>query len=169
MDESATVTLMSTDVQRLSEAMPFVYELWACPLEIVIAIWLLASELGVASVGPVFVSVLAVTLVSTVASRVASTQKDWLAEIQIRVSTTAKSLHTMKSVKMLGLISVVTDVIERLRRSEIRLSMRSRRLMAYTVIYGNITEVFAPATAFTTYVLMAGSDLTNIVVVHVRS
>jgi len=146
---------MSTDVQRLSEAMPVLHELWACPIEIGLAIWLLADELGLALLGPVIVSILAVSLVSAVASRMASAQKEWLAEIQTRVSVTTKSLQAMKSVKMLGLISVVSHTVERLRKSEIKLSVRSRRLMAYGIICGNVTDIFAPGAAFAIYVLMS--------------
>lgn len=68
---------MSTDVQRLSDAMPLIHEVWACPLEIALAIWLLVKELGLATFGPVIVLILAVTLVSIVAARMASAQKDW--------------------------------------------------------------------------------------------
>lgn len=41
-DESAAVTLMSTDIERISVSMEMIHEVWAQAIEIVIGIWLLA-------------------------------------------------------------------------------------------------------------------------------
>lgn len=163
LDESAAVTLMSTDVQRLSEAVPLFHELWACPLEIGVAMWLLTNELGLAVVGPVIVSILSVSLIGIVVSRMAQAQKTWLALIESRVSVTSRSLQAIKTVKMLGLTSVLSELISTLRQSEITSSFSSRRLMAISIICGNIADVCAPAGAFVIYVIISqhnGQQLT---------
>jgi ATP-binding cassette subfamily C (CFTR/MRP) protein 1 len=49
---SSTLTLMSTDVERISRGLESLHELWASPIEVGIAIWLLGRQLGVACIVP---------------------------------------------------------------------------------------------------------------------
>jgi ATP-binding cassette, subfamily C (CFTR/MRP), member 1 len=146
---------MSTDVQRICEALALVHELWACPIDIGLAVWLLEAEIGLAMLGPLVVTILVVSMLLIIASRIATAQKEWLAEIQIRVDVTAKVLHAMKGIKMLGLTSTLSGIIQRLRMAEITSSIRARRLMASSIICGNTTDVFAPGIAFSIFVIMA--------------
>jgi ATP-binding cassette subfamily C (CFTR/MRP) protein 1 len=146
---------MSTDVQRICEALALVHELWACSIDIGLAVWLLEAETGLAMLGPLVVTILAVSILLVIASRIATAQKEWLAGIQVRVNVTAKVLQTMKGVKMLGLTSTLSDIIQRLRTAEITSSLRVRRLMASGIICGNTTDIFAPGIAFTGFVIMA--------------
>lgn len=146
---------MSTDVQRICDALALVHELWACLIDIGLAAWLLEAEVGLAMLGPLVVTVFAVSMLSTVASRMATAQKEWLARIQIRVDVTAKVLQTMKGVKMLGLTSTLSDIIERLRATEIASSMKARRLRAGSIVCGNTTDIFAPGVAFAIFVITA--------------
>jgi len=45
-NESAAVTLMSTDIDRIASSMVSVHEVWAQLIEVIIGIWLLARQLG---------------------------------------------------------------------------------------------------------------------------
>jgi ATP-binding cassette subfamily C (CFTR/MRP) protein 1 len=56
-DESAAVTLMSTDVDRIAASMQNMHEIWARVVEVAIGIWLLSIRLGAVSVIPVIVVV----------------------------------------------------------------------------------------------------------------
>jgi len=47
--ESKMLTLMITDVQRISGTMVYIHELWAGPLETGLATWLLWRQLGPSS------------------------------------------------------------------------------------------------------------------------
>jgi hypothetical protein len=49
---SAALTLMSTDVDRIALTAQKAFDLWACPIEIAVAIFLLAREVGWACVAP---------------------------------------------------------------------------------------------------------------------
>ncbi len=44
--DSAAVTLMSTDVERIVIALPALHEVWAALLQVAIAAWLLQRQLG---------------------------------------------------------------------------------------------------------------------------
>jgi ATP-binding cassette subfamily C (CFTR/MRP) protein 1 len=54
--DSAAVTLMSTDIERIGSGFSSVDSLWAGPIEAGIAVYLLQRELGLACIAPVIVS-----------------------------------------------------------------------------------------------------------------
>jgi ATP-binding cassette, subfamily C (CFTR/MRP), member 1 len=54
-DESAAVTLMSTDIDRIVASMQNMHEIWARLVEVAIGIWLLSIQLGAVSVIPIIV------------------------------------------------------------------------------------------------------------------
>ena len=56
LDNSAAVTLMSTDVERIVQGLRNLNEFWAGIVQVVVATYLLERELGVACVAPVAVS-----------------------------------------------------------------------------------------------------------------
>lgn len=54
-EESAAITLMSTDVDIICDAIPTIYELWAQIIEVMIGFGLLWRELGWVSIVPLFI------------------------------------------------------------------------------------------------------------------
>jgi hypothetical protein len=56
LDNSASVTLMSTDVQRIVDGIQKIHEVWASFLEIGIGTWLLQRQLGLACIIPVIIA-----------------------------------------------------------------------------------------------------------------
>lgn len=55
--DSAAITLMGTDVERIVQSLRLMHEIWASVPEVAIAVWLLARQLGAASVVPVIISI----------------------------------------------------------------------------------------------------------------
>lgn len=53
IDESAALTLMSTDVDRLVSSLVNVCEAWARAIELAIGIWLLERQMGWVCVAPI--------------------------------------------------------------------------------------------------------------------
>jgi ATP-binding cassette subfamily C (CFTR/MRP) protein 1 len=53
-DESAALTLMSTDLDRLTSSLQALNEIWARVIEISIGLWLLERQLGWVCVAPIF-------------------------------------------------------------------------------------------------------------------
>lgn len=49
---SNALTHMSTDVQRISRGLEALHELWASPVEVGIAVWLLERQMGAACLVP---------------------------------------------------------------------------------------------------------------------
>ncbi len=50
--DSAAVTLMGTDVERIHESSAQIHEIWASSIEIVIAVWLLVRQVSYAALLP---------------------------------------------------------------------------------------------------------------------
>lgn len=53
--DSAAITLMGTDVERIAESLRLVHEIWASIPEVGMAVWLLARQISVASVVPLII------------------------------------------------------------------------------------------------------------------
>lgn len=52
LSERAPVTLMSVDVDGITAAAPNAHEIWASPVEIGVAVWLLQRQIGVICIVP---------------------------------------------------------------------------------------------------------------------
>lgn len=57
VEESAPLTLMSADLERISSGLRYIHDAWGCVIEIGIALWLLWMQLGIASIAPIVVAV----------------------------------------------------------------------------------------------------------------
>ncbi|KAL5380839.1 hypothetical protein PMIN02_010504 [Paraphaeosphaeria minitans] len=55
-DPAESVTLMSTDVERVNRGLLDMHEFWADIVQVAIATWLIEAELGVAAVAPIAVA-----------------------------------------------------------------------------------------------------------------
>ena len=72
------------------------HELWAVPIELGIALWLLERQLGLAFLAPAFVAFIATTGILMMAKYIGKAQKVWIQGIQTRVAVTASMLASMK-------------------------------------------------------------------------
>ncbi|KAF7958001.1 hypothetical protein EAE96_003568 [Botrytis aclada] len=155
LDKSAAVTLMSSDVERICVALQPIHNLWASALEIALAIWLLKREIGIALLGPLFITIIAVSGPFFMAKYMGAAQKVWMDRIQMRIDTSVKMLQSIKGIKMLGLSEKLSSLISQLREKEIRNSLKIRRLFVVMIAFGNMSDIFAPGAAFIVYVIVA--------------
>lgn len=166
LDESAAVTLMSSDVERICESLLPIHNIWCGPLEVALAIWLLEKEIGLALFGPLIVAGAAITGPFILAPHMGKAQGAWIGGIQTRIDTTAKMLQAMKGVKMLGLNSRMSQIVRQLRLDEIAESLKMRKLFVGMIAFGNFSGIFAPGAAFAIFVIVAARngqtlDVTN--------
>lgn len=140
-DDSAAVTLMSTDVDTLSDAMTNVHEIWAQIIEVIVGFSLLTSKLGWVSVTP-FVIIVACSRISTqIAKHLGKRQKAWLGAQQTRIAMTSSMLGSMKSLKMMGLADTVEAGIQDQRVTEIGLAKRFRWMMVLLNMIGELGNI----------------------------
>lgn len=152
LDESAPITLMSTDVQRICDALKQGHELWASLVEIGLGIWLLSREVGVALLGPLAVTVFAVAATMSMSTAMSAATATWMVAVQDRIDATANTLGAMKEIKLLGLSNVASELLRSLRMNEIAKSLRSRKLMAASLAMANVSTALGPAAALVIYV-----------------
>lgn len=155
LEESAAVTLMSSDVERICTALLPIHNVWSGPLEIGLSIWLLQKQIGFALFGPLIITAIAVSGPFLISKHMANAQKVWIGKIQTRIGATAKVLHSMKGVKMLGLNSKMSSIISQLRTDEIVKSLKMRKIFVGMIAFGNMSDIFAPGAAFAIFVIVA--------------
>lgn len=143
--DSAPVTLMSTDVDTISDAVTTVNEIWAQVIEVVIGFYLLARKLGWVSVVPFVIVIICSRISTQVGKHVGKRQKAWLGAQQKRIGMTSSMLGSMKSLKMMGLANTVERSIQEQRVIEIGLSKGFRWMVVTLNMIGeskNLMKAF---------------------------
>jgi ATP-binding cassette, subfamily C (CFTR/MRP), member 1 len=120
------VTLMSTDVDRMTFSFVNVSEVWALLASIAIGIWLLYKQLGPVSLAPTIIAFFCGFVQSGVARRAPRVQAKWVASIQRRIGITSAALRSMKSIKLGGMVEVMERVIQGERLRELHEGMGFR-------------------------------------------
>lgn len=154
-DPTASLTLMSSDIQRMVETIPLVHDTWLGFIDVCIAMFLLYLELGSACYAPAIVYVLQVVGTGWVTRIISQYQKRWLEAIQARVSFTSALLHSVRSIKLLGLSAIIRDRTQGLRDDEIEACKSYRVMNNFIIVFQNSGGVFAPFATFLLYYLQA--------------
>lgn len=72
VDDSAAITLMSTDVEKIRQGMLMIHEFWANTIEVGVASFLLYQSLGIAFLAPILIVAVAVGLAAGLATFVST-------------------------------------------------------------------------------------------------
>ncbi|KXH29218.1 ABC transporter [Colletotrichum simmondsii] len=159
LKDSAAVTLMGTDIERIVLTFNNLHQIWAAVLEVGIAIFLLHRQIASASVVPVVISIVCAFGVIPVSKTIGRAQTAWIERLQKRVAVTASMLGDMKSIKLLGLSGVLSTTITELRRVELRTSEKFRKLVLSQILvckfFTNLPVEFAPFATFVIYSIIA--------------
>ncbi|KAL6807735.1 P-loop containing nucleoside triphosphate hydrolase protein [Trichoderma sp. SZMC 28013] len=148
VDDSAALTLMSSDVDVIGRAMRQIHEFWANVFQIAIATWLLSKQIGYAAAGPIIVSVLSLGATMFVSPLAQKYQVGWLEKTQKRVGITSAMVGHIKSIKMSGLSKHLSDTIAALRVQEITASKPFRVVGAVTSSVAQVPLLLSPVLAF---------------------
>ncbi len=98
---------------------------------------------------------------SKVTKRVSANQKSWVDAVQKRVGVTSSVLSEMRSIKMMGLGSLMTDTLQTLRVRETSLMAGYRWNIVWKNVISNFAFFMAPPLTFAIYGIQAavrGSD-----------
>ncbi|KAL7963372.1 P-loop containing nucleoside triphosphate hydrolase protein [Trichoderma compactum] len=148
VDDSAALTLMSSDVDVIGRAMRQIHEFWANVFQIAIATWLLSKQIGYAAAGPIIVSVLSLGATMFVSPLAQKYQVGWLEKTQKRVGITSAMIGHIKSIKMSGLSKHLSDTVATLRVQEITASKPFRVVGAVTSSVAQVPLLLSPVLAF---------------------
>ncbi|GIC88015.1 uncharacterized protein Aud_004406 [Aspergillus udagawae] len=146
--DSAPLTLMSADVERIRLGFLNLHELWANTIEVALASWLVERQIGTAFVAPLIVVFCCVVLAAFVNRYTGARQKAWMAKIQKRVGLTAKVISDMKYLKTSGLSSPVQELIQDMRIDELKAASRFRLVYVVVATLGYVPLALSPVITF---------------------
>ncbi|KAH8647275.1 P-loop containing nucleoside triphosphate hydrolase protein [Xylariales sp. PMI_506] len=152
---SAAITLMSTDIDRIASGFEVFDSVWADPIEIVLAMYLLYNQVGVSFIAPILVSLVFVSITLALRRVSSSAQKEWIESIQTRVATTASTLSHMKGIKMTGLSECVEKELQSLRVRELEVSGKFRNILATSLTIATMSNAAIPVITLVTYAMVA--------------
>ncbi|KAJ0161488.1 ABC transporter C family member 8, partial [Colletotrichum tanaceti] len=167
-DNSAAVTLMSTDIDAIIRAWREVHEFWANTIQIALATWLLSTPSG-----PIVVSVVAMTATVFFAPAAQKYQVIWVEKVQRRIGVhfpptvsdavlirdkgiTSAMIGHIKSIKMSGLTQKLLKTLADLRVDEMKAAIPFRVIGAITSAVAQVPLMLAPVVAFAMYTTIVG-------------
>ncbi|PYH89272.1 P-loop containing nucleoside triphosphate hydrolase protein [Aspergillus ellipticus CBS 707.79] len=143
-DESAAVTLMSTDIDIIARSLEQASESWARLVEVAIGIWLLERQIGAICVAPILMYM---------ATFMPGRQEVWVGAVQRRVGMISTVLGSMKSVKMSGLSELLATTLQGQRERELNLSRDFRWLIVWLNVLASFPRMCASLITFAAFVI----------------
>ncbi|KAL2858516.1 hypothetical protein BJY01DRAFT_530 [Aspergillus pseudoustus] len=147
-----SLTLVNTDLEMIGQGIRLLHEVWISSLEIGIAIWLLARQIGLASLVPVGFAILMAGCGLLIAKPIGTSLAGWIEASQKRVTLTSKVLASIKALRLSGTSSSAFFTIEGLRASELHISQRYRRLLGASALFTNGTPILSPILMFAAFI-----------------
>ncbi|EED17878.1 ATP-dependent bile acid permease, putative [Talaromyces stipitatus ATCC 10500] len=104
-DRSAAITLMTTDIGRISACLVSLNECWALPIEIVIGITLLSIRIVWVNLVPVIMTIFSGMGSMKIAKHIGGRQKIWVDLVQQRIAIMASMLSKIQTVRRMAAAS----------------------------------------------------------------
>ncbi|KAJ5255483.1 hypothetical protein N7497_007030 [Penicillium chrysogenum] len=158
ISDTAPITLMSTDIERIGSGLREVHEVYSNFIEVALALWLLARLLNIATIAPTMVVVVCLAAGVPLAVACGKAQGIWLEAVEERVTVTSKVLAVMKNIKMTGLTETISSSLRNLRSAEIHASFPFRLYGALGITLGYTSSSLAPVFGFGVYVILARAN-----------
>ncbi|KAK6814078.1 hypothetical protein RU639_010488 [Aspergillus parasiticus] len=155
LSDTAAVTMMGTDVERIESSLRALHEAWASILEVAIAIWLLSRQIWIACLIPLVIAVVSVIAMIPISTKTGEAQKQWIDRVQKRLSVVSGTLNDIKGVHMLGLTDRLFFLISELRKLEVETSKRFRKLLIWQIAISNVPMEFSPFATFAIYAIIS--------------
>jgi ATP-binding cassette subfamily C (CFTR/MRP) protein 1 len=154
-DDAAAITLMSTDIERVTMGMEKIHDVWADLVQVSLGCWLLQRKLGSAFLAPVIVVLCCGLLMVWLGRASAKTQASWMGKIQSRVGMTSKVIMHIKQVKISGIAQTIEEIVQDLRVNELRIGNKYRIVLVLTSTVSFAPQSLSAVLAFA----LAGRDL----------
>ncbi|KAF2010399.1 P-loop containing nucleoside triphosphate hydrolase protein [Aaosphaeria arxii CBS 175.79] len=161
-DGKEAITLATADVDRITNGLQNMHEIWANIVEVAFAIYLLQSQIGVASIAPVLLAAACTMMSLGISSRMSRYQGLWNQAVQRRVSAATSAILSLKELKLCSMVEPQSQQIHALRKVEIEKSKHYRSYTAYMNVIANAPAVFSPVIAFTIAALIHSNSRISI-------
>ncbi|KAK1701087.1 putative ABC multidrug transporter [Colletotrichum godetiae] len=142
--DSAPVTLMSVDIENIAVSMTFIHDVWAAAVELPVGVYLLYRQVGPPCFLLLIPGLVCTALTTKLSTRMAPARVAWNQGVQKRVSITSSMLTQIKGIKMMGLTDHFSNIIQKLRVSELKLSTKFRILVTILSVIAGIAQQFTP-------------------------
>ena len=120
------VTLMSTDIDQITEAVVYNANLWANLTETGIGVWLVWRQMGPIALAPILVVILCSVGSLWMGWLQGKARGVWVQAVQRRIGFTARALGSMKSVKLAGMADISAKLLQVEREREIDKAIKLR-------------------------------------------
>lgn len=154
-DDAAAITLMSTDIERVTDGITNMHDVWADMLQAGLGCWLLQRKLGFAFLAPVVVVLCCGLMMIWLSRAAAKTQASWMTKIQSRVGMTSKVITHVKQVKISGIAQSIERLIQALRMDELSVGNQFRIVLVITSTISFAPQSMSAVLAFA----LAGREL----------
>ncbi|CAB4068500.1 unnamed protein product [Lepeophtheirus salmonis] len=145
------ISLVSVDCQWLVKAIRFIHLPWSCPLQIIIAIYLLYNILGVAIVPGIIIIFILIGISFLLSLLLQKFQKSHLKKKDIRLSRIMEALGHFKTIKLNCWEESIIDKIGILRSDEISVMKKFLSMQALQVFLWNCGIFIFSFSAFATF------------------
>ncbi|KAL4875611.1 P-loop containing nucleoside triphosphate hydrolase protein [Aspergillus karnatakaensis] len=147
-DDSAALTLMSTDMERIRQALRSIHETWASVIQAALAAWMLYRQIRIAFVAPLGVVLLCLVGVAILVRYTGDSQRAWMSGVQKRVGLTATVIASMKSLKISGLSAAVSHYMQQLRVDELAAGAQFRVIIIIAAVFAYMPQLISPPLTF---------------------
>lgn len=146
--DSAALTLMSTDMDRINLGLRSIHDVWASLIQVVLSSWMLYLQLGAVFVAPIALVIVCVAGLGVLIKLTGDSQRAWMAKVQERVGLTATVIASTKSLKISALSNIVGDFVQKLRVDELAAGTRYRTIVILAALFGFIPMLIGPPLTF---------------------
>lgn len=147
-DNNAALTLMSTDIERITVGFRAFHDFWASFIQVALASWMLYNELGVAFAASIVLVILSIAALAMLLSLTGDSQRAWMAGVQKRVGLTDTAITKMKALKTSGLSTAVGDLVQKLRVEELAKGNRFRKIETCAAVIAFTPMMVGPVLTF---------------------
>jgi hypothetical protein len=113
------ITLMSTDIDQVMAALVYMANAWANLAETAIGIWLVWRQMGPIALAPILVVILCSVGSIWLGWLQGKARGIWVQAVQRRIGFTARTLGSMKSVKLAGMADISAKLLQVERKREL--------------------------------------------------
>ncbi|KAJ6785358.1 hypothetical protein PWT90_03233 [Aphanocladium album] len=144
LEESAGITLMTTGTYAVEQMLELLYDVLSCVIQVALGVWALNLY-----VGPVCFLIFIPGIVSFIASHyignaAVNSRAAWNLEMESRVAATSNVLAQIKSIKSMGLSTMITEHLQGKRRHEVKVSLKERNTRIWLFGFYSLGRVLPP-------------------------
>ncbi|PVH93994.1 P-loop containing nucleoside triphosphate hydrolase protein [Periconia macrospinosa] len=146
--DTEVVTLVGTELERIRQGFERLHDLWCCPIEVTVAVWLLFRQLGPSAVAPIAAVVFVALCTAAIGKAIPKSQRAWLTARQERVSFTAEAVKSLEALQIANLPRAVQTLLRNMRNRDISMGQRFRLQQLSIIILAYVPTHVSPVLAF---------------------